>query len=91
MWLFVADLPGGARDDGAADRPTVIANPPGDAAFRAQVDGYLNEGGRRPEDLQTALRRNYPNAVVRLRSLAGERFEVWYVYRDGHWIGAEKE
>ncbi len=67
-------------------RPTIVANPAGDAQFRALIDGYVMAGGRRAEDLEAALRAEHPAAVVRPRALAGERFEVWYVYRDGHWI-----
>ena len=37
-------------------------------------------------DLQRRLRAWYPNAVVRPRDLANEQSNVWYVYRDGHWI-----
>jgi hypothetical protein len=67
-------------------RPTIIANPPGDRPFRGLIDGFLLSGGRRPEDLEVVLRARFPMAVVRPRGLAGEQFEVWYVYRDGHWI-----
>jgi hypothetical protein len=28
--------------------------------------------------------------VVRARDLAGERPVVWYVYRDGHWVGRDR-
>jgi hypothetical protein len=40
-----------------------------------------------PSDLEATLRTTYPLAVVRRRELASESFEVWYVYRDGHWVG----
>jgi hypothetical protein len=51
----------------------------------------LLTGEWRPETLEAALRTRYPNALVRPRGLAGERTEVWYVYRDGHWIGRETD
>lgn len=70
-------------------RPTIIANPPGDADFRALIDRFLLAGGRAPRDLEENLRTRYPQAVVRQRELAGENLEVWYVYRDGHWIRGE--
>jgi hypothetical protein len=80
----------GVGDDGRdeADRPrvTIVANPPEDARFRSVIDAFVLSGGRRAEDLEAALRAQYPAAVVRPRGLTGERFEVWYVYRDGHWI-----
>jgi hypothetical protein len=65
----------------------VIANPPGDRRFRSMIDSFLVSGGRRPEELESILRVRYRAALVRQRDLAGERFDVWYVYRDGHWIG----
>jgi hypothetical protein len=74
------------RDARPRERPMIIANPPHDREFRAMIDAFLAAGGRRPEDLQSALRLRFPDAVVRPRDLAGERFDVWYVYRDGHWI-----
>ena len=35
--------------------------------------------------LQTGLRAEFPDAVVRRRELSSESTEVWYVYRDGRW------
>jgi hypothetical protein len=90
LWpLLLAAFEDAPRDEGTRARPRIIANPSSDAGFREQVDRYLALGGRRPEDMQTALRSAYPNAVVRRRSLAGERIEIWYVYRDGHWVAVE--
>ncbi len=74
------------RDKADSSRPTIVANPPGDARFQALIDAYILSGGRRAENLEAALRAHFPAAVVRPRALAGERLEVWYVYRDGHWI-----
>ena len=68
----------------------IIANPPGDQRFRAMIDAFLVAGGHRPEDLEAVLRVQFPEALVRPRDLAAERFDVWYVYRDGHWI-SERE
>lgn len=72
-------------------RPVIVANPSGDPPFRAMIDAFLLSAGSRPEDLEVALRTRYPLAVVRPRGLAGERVEVWYVYRDGHWIRSEDD
>jgi len=72
-----------------ARRPIVVVNPSNDVGFREMVDGFVATGGSRPDDLEVVLRTRYPEAVVRPRELAGERFEVWYVYRDGHWIRGE--
>ena len=44
------------------------------------------DGVTEPDALQTRLRETHPSAVVRARELAGETSEVWYVYRDGHWV-----
>ena len=72
--------------DARRERPVIIANPLGDRGFRVMIDSFLAAGGRRPEELEAALRIRFPDALVRPRDLAGERFDVWYVYRDGHWI-----
>jgi hypothetical protein len=70
--------------------PVLVLNPADDAAFassaRAAVDAY--PGG--PLALQDALRRRYPSAVVHPRELTGEPRVVWYVYRDGHWVGPQR-
>lgn len=71
-------------------RPIIVANPPGDRQFRELIDVALLSGGWRPEDLEAFLRTRYPSALVRRRELEGERTEMWYVYRDGHWIRSEK-
>ena len=78
--------------DDAADRgrrPVIVANPADDAAFRSMIESLLLSGASNPEALEELLRTRYPNSVVRPRELAGERTEVWYVYRDGHWIRRE--
>jgi hypothetical protein len=74
-----------------AERPIIVANPADDAVFKALIDSMLATGSRRPETLEALLRTRYPHALVRPRELAGERTEVWYVYRDGHWIGRETD
>jgi hypothetical protein len=76
--------------DRARRRPMIVANPPQDDAFTAMIDRFLLAGGAETHDLEAALRTRYPDAVVRRRELAGETFEVWYVYRDGHWIEGER-
>jgi hypothetical protein len=64
----------------------LVLNPPDDDAFRGTALDLLGDGVEEPSALETALRRTYPNAVVRPRELAGERTEIWYVYRDGRWV-----
>lgn len=67
------------------DRPTLVLNPPDDRDFEAFVTG-LSRDEHRSERLEQGLRTRYPRAIVRPRDLAGERLQVWYVYRDGHWV-----
>jgi hypothetical protein len=92
-WLFSGSLE--ERESSSLKvprrRPIVVVNPSNDVRFREIVDRFVATGGSRPDDLEVALRTRYPAAVVRPRELAGERFEVWYVYRDGHWIRSEAD
>jgi hypothetical protein len=69
-------------------RPTLVANPAADVAFRDRAETALQEG-QSVAELQQILRRDYPRTVVRARDLAGERQVVWYVYREGHWIAGD--
>jgi hypothetical protein len=65
--------------------PTLFINPRTDAAFVELVTREM-AAARNPEDLRSRLARSYPDVIVRRRALEGERAEVWYVYRDGHWV-----
>lgn len=67
-------------------RPTLVLNPPDDDAFRALAEGLVRGGIDRAEALEDCLREVYPLVLVRPRALAGEHTEIWYVYREGHWI-----
>ena len=67
---------------------TLVVNPRDDPPFVALAERLVADGVRSPDELQTALRREYPEAVVRARELDGEAFTIWYVYRDGHWVSA---
>lgn len=68
------------------DRPAFVVNPIDDEAFASQVEAAYDQGARTPSDLQAGLRTRYPRAVVRRRGLSAELVDVWYVYRDGHWV-----
>ena len=46
----------------------------------------IENGSVGPSLLQDHLRRRWPRALVRPRELAGEQAQIWYVYRDGHWV-----
>ncbi len=67
-------------------RPTLVLNPPDDDAFRSLAEALIRDGVDKPNELQDHLRRRYALAIVRPRELAGERTQIWYVYRDGRWI-----
>ena len=45
----------------------------------------MENGFAEPALLEDCLRLRWPAALVRPRELEGEREEIWYVYRDGHW------
>ena len=68
--------------------PTLVLSPTDDDEFRSLALSAIDRGSRSPPALQTVLRRIYPDAIVRPRELAGERAQVWYVYRDGRWVRA---
>ena len=68
----------------AHGRPTIWTD---DEAFVDLVEQLVADEATTIGDLQTALRGQYPQAVVHLREISAERVVVWYVYRDGRWIG----
>ena len=67
-------------------RPTLVLNPLDDGEFRSSAEQLVRNGIVEPTMLQDCLRQRWPRALVRPRELAGEQAEIWYVYRDGHWI-----
>lgn len=75
-----------ARVNLSFERPTLVLNPPDDDAFTSLAEGLVEGGQRNPGRFQDDLRVTYPAAIVRPRELAGESVDVWYVYRDGHWV-----
>jgi hypothetical protein len=68
---------------------TLFLNPVDDDEFVSRVNDLMAGGLEEPAELETRLRVWYPDAVVRPRDLANERSNVWYVYRDGHWVPTE--
>jgi hypothetical protein len=66
-------------------RPIVILNPRSDARFVELVTQLMANGAGEPAELQSGLRAQFPDAIVRRRELSSESTEVWYVYRDGRW------
>jgi hypothetical protein len=79
------------RPQGGTPVPiTLVLNPRDDPPFVGLAEAIVTEGIGAPAELQTRLRQAYPNAIVRARELDGEAQSIWYVYRDGHWIPAER-
>ena len=70
-------------------RSLLMINPQSDAAFAAAAHKAL-DGRDTPAALADALRSEYPAVMVRARALSGESIVVWYVYRDGRWMGEPK-
>src|SRR3954451_17469306 len=77
---------GGSGFVAMGDKPTVVPTPSDDPDFARAVAEILAMGVVEPADAQQRLRRLYPHAVVRRRELSEERTDVWYVYREGHWV-----
>jgi hypothetical protein len=67
----------------------LFLNPADDQEFVSRVNDLMTDGVAEPTELEDQLRAWYPNAVVRPRDLANERTNLWYVYRDGHWVPTE--
>jgi hypothetical protein len=84
----INDGPWGANAMGSITEPlpTLVLNPADDEEFRSAANHLVESGFVEPTVLQDRLRARWPGAIVRQRELAGERFQMWYVYRDGHWI-----
>ena len=68
---------------------TLFLNPVDDEAFVRRVNDLIAAGVAEATELEEQLRALYPSAVVRPRDLANERTNVWYVYRDGHWVPSD--
>ena len=66
-------------------RPLLIVNPRSDVRFMQQVAELTGDAETDPAALQSRLRAEFPNTVVRRRELSSESTEMWYVYRDGRW------
>jgi hypothetical protein len=66
--------------------PTLVLNPVDDDEFRGVAQKAVAAGAIVPSALQRAIRQRYSRSIVRPRDLAGERAEIWYVYRDGRWV-----
>jgi hypothetical protein len=72
-----------------APKPTIVRNPADDPDFERAVDDVIAGGVVDPHDAQQRLREVYPRVVVRRRELEAEHVEVWYIYREGHWVRSD--
>lgn len=71
-----------------APAPIILVNPRHDGSFRRAAERALASGAETPTKLQQVLRSTYPRVKVNERELSGELANVWYVYREGRWIGS---
>lgn len=69
-------------------KPTLVVNPATDDVFAQYAQILVDHGAGSSADLERRLRAVYPMAAVHTRELAAETFLIWYVYRDGRWVGA---
>jgi hypothetical protein len=70
-------------------RPVLVVNPADDEFFGALADLLVDHGASSVRDLERGLRPIYSRAVVHARELSSEPFVIWYVYREGHWVGSD--
>ena len=68
-----------------AARPILVVNPRSDATFDDLAHQLAADGANTPAELERALRKQYPRAMVRARNLSSEPILTWYVYREGVW------
>jgi hypothetical protein len=66
-------------------RPILVINPRSDSTFNDVAHRLAADGAHTPAMLEHELRKQYPRAVVRERSLSSEPITTWYVYREGAW------
>jgi hypothetical protein len=66
--------------------PVLLENPASDWQLVARAHELLRAGVQSPHELAGRLRDLYPAIIVRPRDLSGETSQLWYVYREGHWV-----
>lgn len=84
---FASDRP---RRDDRPMPPHLVTNPADDHEFRHFAMEVVSGDGD-PVAFLERLRQRYPLAAVHQRTLSGEPWLVWYVYREGHWIGRSSQ
>jgi hypothetical protein len=83
-----AERTGRLRANGGAvpGEPVLLVIPASDWQLAARAHEILGAGVRSPSELEARLRDLHPSLIVRRRDLSGESSELWYVYREGHWV-----
>lgn len=66
----------------------VYVNPSGDSRFRQVAQALAGDGPGTPEELQAALREEWPKSRV-VRGIVDSDHERWYAYRDGSWVSTQ--
>ena len=77
------------RPDTLPVRPNLVVNPRVDEEFAEFARALAGNGADTAPKLEAALRRRYPKAGVRERTLSSEPIVTWYVYREGSWVPNE--
>lgn len=70
----------------AWEAPLLLTNPTDDRTFRDDALASIRSG-QEPDGLARKLRPQYPAVTVHERLVSDEPFRVWYVYREGRWVG----
>jgi hypothetical protein len=68
------------------EAPLLITNPTDDRTFRDDALAGIRSG-QDPDGLERNLRPQYPSVTVHERLVSDEPLRVWYVYREGRWVG----
>ena len=71
-------------------RVRLITNPASDRRIADSADVVLARGVERPEEMEVALRTEFPTVRVVPGVVDGNEWR-WYVYRDGRWVNSERE
>lgn len=70
-------------------RPNLVVNPRVDEEFAEFAHALAGNGADTAPKLEAELRKRYPKAGVRERTLSSEPIVTWYVYREGSWVPNE--
>lgn len=87
---LAAFAPSGPGTDPGPVVPHLVTNPADDQEFRRfAMEAVAADAD--PVAFVQRLHERYPAAAVHQRMLSGEPWLVWYVYREGHWVGRTGE